>query len=510
MTPIKNAIVVMADTLQYNYLGCYGNGWIKTPNYDRFARDATLFENCYAEALPTIPCRRSMLTGCYTLPFVGWAPLRPEDTSIADILWGTGVQTGLIFDAGPMRLPKYGFTRGFDYVKFLHGHEMDARHFAKDKLVSLNPDDYIEESSQKGVEPAILASLKIELANLLKHRQHWRSDEDSQVAVLMKEAMRYLGEDVDRSKPFFLWVDSFDPHEPWDPPSVYELERDCLYDPGYKGKNQILPVPGLVGERFTERELHHIRMLYAEKVTLVDKWVGKFLDKVRSLGLWDNTLIILTSDHGQPLGNGVHGHGLMRKFRPWPYEELAHIPLLVRVPGAGHGKRVGSFTQSCDVAPTVLDYLGFMTKSESEATLQKNTLSGDQMTGQSVLPLMSGEVEKVRDFAISGYYGFSWSIITDDYSYVHWLPNAALNTQETMRKVYDNAGMGLGQATKGLQTDDMWTCTPHGEGKVPEKDELYDRRNDLFQQKNIIGQSPTEAAALLKKLKLFIGELRTL
>ncbi len=123
---INNVIVVMTDTLQYDYLGCYGNNWIQTPNYDRFALQGALFENCYADALPTVPCRRSMLTGRYTLPFVGWGPLRPEDTTISDILWGTGVQTALVFDTAPMRLPKYGFSRGFDYVKFSHGQELDT------------------------------------------------------------------------------------------------------------------------------------------------------------------------------------------------------------------------------------------------------------------------------------------------------------------------------------------------------------------------------------------------
>ena len=63
MREIKNAIVVMCDTMQFNYLGCYGTSWIKTPNIDRFATESTLFENCYSEGLPTVPCRRSMLTG---------------------------------------------------------------------------------------------------------------------------------------------------------------------------------------------------------------------------------------------------------------------------------------------------------------------------------------------------------------------------------------------------------------------------------------------------------------
>jgi arylsulfatase A-like enzyme len=509
---IKNVIVVMADTLQYDYLGCYGNDWIRTPNYDRFALQSTLFENCYADALPTVPCRRSMLTGRYTLPFVGWAPLLPEDTTISDILWGTGVQTALVFDTAPMRLPKYGFNRGFDYVKFSHGQELDTQYFENDQLFGFHPDDFIEERSTKGIDPAIVESLKSELESLLKHRQHWRSDEDSQVATVMKDSMKYLEEEVDRTKPFFLWVDSFDPHEPWDPPSVWDPDMDYLYDPGYKGKDQIVPIPGIIGDRFTEKELHHIRMLYAEKVTLVDKWVGKLLDKIRELGFWDNTLIILTSDHGQPLGNGKYGHGLMRKFRPWPYEEMAHVPCLVRAPGTDEGKRVKSFIQTCDVGPTVLDWLGYMKKSDEarEGFKLKSTLSADDMTGKSILPLTAGESDKIRDFAISGFYGFSWTIVTDDYSYVHWLPNKCESTEEAIKMVYDSGGMDGGEATKDLQNDDMWTCTPHSEIAIPEKDELYDRREDPYQLQNIIGKKPEEAKELLRKLRLFIGELRTL
>lgn len=508
---IKNVIVVMCDTLQYNYLGCYGNTWIRTPNYDRFALQSTLFENAYADTLPTVPCRRSMLTGRHTLPFTGWAPLLPEETTIQDILWGTGVQTALIYDTAPMRLPKYGFSRGFDYVKFLHGQELDTEYFENDDLYGLDPEDYTEERSKKGIEPVVVESMKKELECLLKHRQHWRSDEDTQVATVMKDSMHYLENVVDRTKPFFLWVDSFDPHEPWDPPSVWDPDLDYMYDPGYKGKDQICPIPGPIEDRFTEEELHHIRMLYAEKVTLVDKWVGKLLDKIRSLGLWDNTLIILTSDHGQPLGNGEHGHGLMRKFRPWPYEELAHIPLLVRMPGVGGGQRVASFTQGCDIAPTVLDWFGYMGQKEGtqSAFEQKNTLSADEMTGASLLPLVKGDLEKVRDYAITGYYGFSWSIITDDYSYIHWLPNEATSTDEVIRKVYDGAGMAAGEHTKDLQSEEMWTCNPHSEVSIPEKDELYDHRTDIFQLNNIIDKNPDVAKKLLQQLRLYIGELRT-
>ena len=508
---VRNVIVVMTDSLQYNYLGCYGNNWIKTPSYDRFAKQATVFENNFTEGLPTVPCRRAMFTGRYTLPFVGWSPLRPEDTTVADILWGTGIQTAMVYDTAPMRLPKYGYSRGFEYTKFIHGQELDTAHFEHDECY-LNPDDFLEERSGKGIDPNIVSTMKKEMKCLLANRQNWRSDKDHQVARVTRQASKYLEKEVDASKPFFLWVDSFDPHEPYDPPSVWDYsDYDCPYDPDFKGKDQIVQIPGLVGDRYTEAELKHIRSLYAEKVTLVDKWVGKFLDKVKQLGMWDNTLIILVSDHGKPHGKGEHGHGLMRMFRPWPYEYMVHTPLIVRMPGQTGGKRVKAFTQSCDIAPTILDWFGHLDKDNESADGfdLKNPLTSEEMQGQSLLPLINNSAKNVRDFAIGGYYGFAWSIITDEYSYIHWLPNEVTTTEEMLDKVYDGAGMAAGEATKGLQSDDMWTCTPHAKVVIPERDQLFNRTVDPFQQNNIIDQYPELAQELLKKLKLFIGELRT-
>lgn len=112
--PIKNVVFIILDTLQFNYLGCYGNTVVKTPNFDKFAAEGLLFENAYSEGLPTIPVRRAVMTGRFTLPFGGWQPLSAEDTTIADMLWGRNIETALIYDTAPMRLPKYAYARGFD------------------------------------------------------------------------------------------------------------------------------------------------------------------------------------------------------------------------------------------------------------------------------------------------------------------------------------------------------------------------------------------------------------
>ena len=210
---MNNAIVVMFDSLQFNYLGCYGNTWIKTPNFDRFAREGVLFENCYIEGLPTVPCRRAMHTGRYTLPKAGWVALNREDTTIADLCWGRPIDTALVLDCPMYRLPKFGYTRGFDKVWFTHGHEADQGFYSQDPLIHFKVEDFIEDHISEQAD-AILGEKVMfiqeeEINSYLKQCQYWKSDEDRYVARTMKKAVEYL-EQVDRNKQFFLWVDSFE------------------------------------------------------------------------------------------------------------------------------------------------------------------------------------------------------------------------------------------------------------------------------------------------------------
>ncbi len=526
---LKNAVVVMFDSLQHNYLGCYGNTWIKTPNMDRLSREGVLFENCYTEGLPTVPCRRAMHTGRYTLPFSGWSPLTMEDTTIADLCWGRPIDTALIFDCPMYRQPKFGYTRGFDKVYFTHGHEMDHYFYEHDTLIHLNPNDYISESVLEGAKkqfgPLIVETQLDEITSYLKQRQYWKSEEDRYVVHTMKKAVQYL-EQIDRNKQFFLWIDSFDPHEPWDPPSVY-LNFPCPYDPDYEGKEDFMPFVGDVDGLYSERILHHIRMLYAELVTLCDKWLGYLMDAMRRLGLEENTMLMMVSDHGEPLGNGEHGHGIMRKVRPWPYEELAHTPLLLRGPGLPAGKRVKALIQSCDVAPTVCDWLGIGVHPD--------------MQGKSLLPLARGEVDSIRDYALAGYYQHGWAIYTEKWSYFHW-PKSNKNDMgftihftEEVGKASDylTATGGRNAATfsdmvdkqalaskdeanafqrhiAGATTDGeaQWTCTPGSTVIVPEKDELYYRPTDPFQLHNVIDENPAIAEELYEKLLGIMEELK--
>ncbi len=512
---MNNAIVVMFDSLQFNYLGCYGNTWIETPNFDRFAREGVLFENCYIEGVPTVPCRRAMHTGRYTLPVAGWVPLLMEDTTIADLCWGRPIDTALIFDCPMYRLPKFGYTRGFDKVWFQHGHEADHEYFAQDPLYHLNVMDFFSSSSIEGAKKKYrseLTDMQVhEVACYLRETQYWRSEEDQRCPRIMKSAVEYL-KNVDRNKQFFLWVDSFDPHEPWDPPSVYDPNIPCPYDLNYTGKNQPVPVSAPVENIYTEEELHHVRMLYAEKVSMCDRWLGFLLDNIRALGFEQNTLVMVVSDHGEPMGNGEHGHGIIRKCRPWPYEELVHAPMWLRAPGIQAGQRVKAFVQSVDVAPTVCDWLGIGVHPD--------------MQGFSLLPLVRGEVQKVRDFAIAGYYKFSWAIYTEEYSYIHWLkkiedssdvtaemfnidPNTETAEEITLGSGAINAALERHKAAVSTDGEAQWTCTPASAAEMPDEDQLFDRKKDPFQLHNIIKEEQEIAVKLYNTLRAYMAQLHT-
>jgi arylsulfatase A-like enzyme len=180
-------------------------------------------------------------------------------------------------------------------------------------------------------------------------------EDDYFVAQTMLAAVDWLRENHDRG-PFFLHVDSFDPHEPWDPPQAY-VER---YDPGYRGDEIIYPAYA-PADYLTAGELNHVRALYAAEVTLADRWLGELFAEIERLDLWDDTVVVLMSDHGIVLGE----HGVVGKawdqndvYECYPlYEELVRIPLMMRVPGMGP-RHVPDLVQPMDLMPTICEWAG--------------------------------------------------------------------------------------------------------------------------------------------------------
>lgn len=350
-----NVVIVILDTLRKDHLGCYGNRWIQTPNFDAFARDCLKFTNAYPESLPTIPVRRAIHTGKRTFPFNNWIPQKgdtvriygwqripEEQVTLAEILKQKGYTTAFVTDTYHQFKPSMNFHRGFDAWRWVRGQESDR----------YQPISRCDEQRLKRYLPERYKGTGVEglLHQHLANTADRKSEEDWFAPKVFSEAMNLL-EHLQHQRPFLLVVDSFDPHEPWDPPPQYV----ALYDnPDRDEIDIITPLYGRC-DWMTEQQLKRMRANYAGEVTLVDKWFGHFINKLADLKLLDNSLIIVLSDHGHSLGE----HGVTGKI-PWAlYPELIEIPFLIRHPeGKGAGQTSDYFASTHDVAPTVLGALG--------------------------------------------------------------------------------------------------------------------------------------------------------
>ncbi|MFB3881374.1 MAG: sulfatase [Armatimonadota bacterium] len=181
----------------------------------------------------------------------------------------------------------------------------------------------------------------------LMNRKDWSAEEDTSVAGVMLEAAGWLQE-YQLDRPFFMYVDCFDPHEPWDPP----LEYARRYDRSYEGLDGC--IPPLMTSNMTERQVRNVKTAYAAEVTLIDRWIGHLLDAVSAKGVLDDTLIVFTSDHGCMLGEQGEIHKGADRLR----NQCTRVPLLIRHPkGEGAGTRVDDYAQHQDIMPTVLSLM---------------------------------------------------------------------------------------------------------------------------------------------------------
>ncbi len=213
-----------------------------------------------------------------------------------------------------------------------------------------------------------------------------RYESDTFVAQTMTRACEWL-EDNYRDGPFFLYTDTFDPHEPWDAPPWY-VER---YNPGYTGQVVDYPRYARVKGYLSPEELNHCRALYAAEVTLVDRWTGRLLQKISDLNLLDDTLVLFTTDHGFLLGeHGIIGKGILPepgqlKYIPL-YEEISHIPFIIHVPGGTAGRRT-AVVQPQDIMPTLLEL--------AHVPIPRT------VNGRSFAGVVRGGPDRHRDFAVS-------------------------------------------------------------------------------------------------------------
>ncbi len=389
-TDHMNVILIIVDTLRKDHIGAYGNQWIKTPSLDALAKESLRFTRAYPESLPTICARRAIHTGMRTWPFrdyepvpgapwvYGWQPIPEGQTTLAQMLKEQGYKSPMmVTDTYHQWVPSMNFFRGFDLYQFVRGQTADPY-----RPAWMAPQGKLERTMMKG-GPGILARMRQYYANTAGRQ----TEKDWFPAQVFTGASQLL-EAATRKQPFFLTVDCYDPHEPWDPPKEYVR----MYDPEpYSGPEPHQPTQG-PSDYLTERELKRMRAWYAGELSMMDRWLGRFLEKAQEMGLFENTLIVLLGDHGHLLGE----HGYVGKVHTELYPELVEIPFMIRHPeGRGAGRTSEHYASTHDVAPTILGALGL------EAT--------EPMEGQDLSVLLDGRKPPERDHFTLGYNDWAWA-----------------------------------------------------------------------------------------------------
>jgi len=394
-----NLIVIVCDTLRRDYLGCYGNTWVKTPCLDELSASGMTFDRCYVGSFPTVPQRHDLMCSNYVFHTTGWAPIQPGNTPVQMRLRKHGYICGFMTDHTQLMAPGMNYHQGFHALEWVRGHVSDP---------------WISEPVQYE-PPCELGKLRQPEAWLDRFYRNIsvrRTEEDWPSPKTMAAAMRWLERNCAHER-WLLYVDTFDVHEPWLPPKFYTE----MYDPGYEGDEAIYPRYDFAGY-LSDEELWHVKSLYAGTITMMDKWIGRLLEKVEDLGLADDTAIVFTSDHGWY--HGEHGyigkHTVLDRDKGWQfYDEVARVPLLIRAPNLPQGVRSNLVVQPVDVMPTMMEIMGLEPPPLAEAS------GGDSegTHGRSALPAILGTGGPPREVAVTardvkkapGYR--TWNAIND-------------------------------------------------------------------------------------------------
>ncbi|MFQ6037247.1 MAG: sulfatase [Candidatus Aminicenantales bacterium] len=342
-TPPLNVILISLDTVRADHLSCYGYRRKTSPGIDRLAEDGVLFLNTFSTTSWTLPGHVSMLTSLEGRHHQVYFPLEkmdPETQTLADFLRSQGYFCAG-FTGGGYLSETYGFSKGFDLYQEIKLHGDQAIRFDEAERLALLASDWLEKN---------------------------------------------------REKPFFLFLHTYQPHDPYanlSPIGKEFLHPDAKWDMVrmedlFRGKTRF-------DMAFSEEEKQNIVDLYDGEIKYTDAMlVQPLIQKLKSLGLYDSSMIILTSDHGEEFNDHeawLHDHSV--------YNEGLKVPLIIKFPNSAHkGQRVNTVVRITDIVPTIMDFLRIRFPSK-------------QVDGRSLLPVIRGRETASRrfisDLALRGF-----------------------------------------------------------------------------------------------------------
>lgn len=357
MAKRANILFLFPDQLRADFLKCYGADFINTPAMDLLCREGVRFTNAYSPSPLCVPARASLLTGqnCIkTGVFHNDHWLRPDHDTCGVRTWPSllseaGYHTEAI---GKMHFYPWDINEGFNHRVIAD----DKRHFHIQ-------DDYADYLKQHGLAkyPASDTPGYLEHKGAVANKFPPEHQVDKWVGDRTCEFL----ENYKSEKPFALMVGFPGPHCPYDPPldsiDMYKpdnmpdsfpdtAESRAFLQDSIKGNR--LPWNGVDYTEFTESQRKRVKAYYAALVTLIDNQIGRIIDVLRKKNQLENTVIILSSDHGDYVGD-FSMVGKTQFFEP-----ASHVPLIVKYPGVDGGREIGSTVSLTDIQATILAIAG--------------------------------------------------------------------------------------------------------------------------------------------------------
>ena len=381
--------MVMYDTLCRHFIPSYGNDWVKAPNFERLAKRSVQFDNFYVGSMPCMPARREMHTGRYNFLHRSWGPLEPFDDSMPEILDMHGIHSHKVTDhqhywedGGATYHQRY---TTFDLVR---GQEGDKWIGDVEKL--RDPSF----GSDRWPEHQRLSIQKQDMIN----REHMVTSDLQPQHITFDLGLQFIERNKDADR-WFLQIETFDPHEPF----FSQKEFQDLYPHEYLGPPFDWPPYREIRE--DRQTVDHIRYLYASLVSFCDEQLGRVLDVFDRHNLWEDTLLLVNTDHGFLMGE----HDWWAKNRMPMYNEIAHIPLFIHHPEYKQydGETRNTVTQNIDLMPTFL--------SINNLTIPK------EVKGKSLLDVLDKDSDLYS--ALYGYWGGGINITDGKYTYFYYPEN---------------------------------------------------------------------------------------
>ena len=370
-----NVLLLIIDSLRPDHVGAYGSPQIQTPNVDSLVNRGLRFNRAFPEAMVTIPARRSIFTCRRIFPFrnfvpnpelgksPGWLPIDDTERTFTSVLRNEGYWVAQVSDN-----PHLAFANAFEPFR----QSFDKWTSIVGQSGFYKPPETVPWRVVRQWLPPQLRDERYMpgMRKYLANTGAGVDEEETCAARLCKNAADLL-EEARLRQPFALTVDCFDPHEPWSPPRKY---IDMYGDPDYRGPEIGVTRYGFA-KYFTEEQLRRLHAVYAAETTMTDRWLGHFMDRFYELGLQENTVILLLSDHGYLLGE----RGYTGKVPSQLHPELAQVPLIIVTPDNRAAGEVSQyFASTHDVGPTLLSMIGIDRPSWMEGTDLSTLLDGEQ------------------------------------------------------------------------------------------------------------------------------------